>query len=211
MYLEHLEPRRVSKISSSRPRTKIGPRRLGTSISPRFSVHLGLISSLRFKLHLQPRSMKSSSHSRPPLPRQKTAQDVFADFIAYLYRCAATYIQETHGDLLWLSIEKHIDFVLSHPNGWEGHQQKILRRAAVTAGLFTDDRDGHARLEFVTEGEASLNFCISQGLTTAAMQVSLPGRYFGVSTSDLVFRMGKESSSSTPGEGRSISVRITSR
>lgn len=123
-----------------------------------------------FKLHLQPRSMKSSSHSRPPLPRQKTAQDVFADFIAYLYRCAATYIQETHGDLLWLSIEKHIDFVLSHPNGWEGHQQKILRRAAVTAGLFTDDRDGHARLEFVTEGEASLNFCISQGLTTAAMQ-----------------------------------------
>lgn len=92
----------------------------------------------------------------------------------YLYHCANTYIRETHphGTDLWASLEPRIDFVLTHPNGWEGAQQQQLRAAAVLGGLVPDTKEGHARLHFVTEGEASLHFCIQRGLATDSMKAS---------------------------------------
>ena len=63
------------------------------------------------------------------------------------------------------------DFVLTHPNGWEGAQQSMMRTAAVQAGLIPDNQDGHSHLSFVTEGEASLHFCIQSGLTNDAIKV----------------------------------------
>ena len=77
-----------------------------------------------------------------PLPESKNAVEVFADFLQYLFRCSRTYIEEVHaiGDNWWGSMEDTIDFVLSHPNGWEGAQQEQMRRAAVLAGLVPDDR-----------------------------------------------------------------------
>ena len=41
----------------------------------------------------------------------------------------------------------------------------MMRTAAVQAGLIPDNEDGHSHLSFVTEGEASLHFCIRSGLT----------------------------------------------
>jgi hypothetical protein len=70
----------------------------------------------------------------------------------YLYRCTRTYIQDTHSPELWRSVENDIDFVLTHPNGWEGAQQSQIRRAAVLAGLFVDTLEGHSRLQLLTEG-----------------------------------------------------------
>ncbi|KAH9485825.1 Heat shock 70 kDa protein 12A [Psilocybe cubensis] len=127
-----------------------------------------------FKLHLRPKT-KSASHvtqTIPPLPEGKTATEVFADFLRYLYQCARTYIEETHanGVDLWRNLESRTDFVLTHPNGWEGAQQSLMRRAAVLAGLIPDSPAGQRRLSFVTEGEASLHFCISSGLTTEAIK-----------------------------------------
>ena len=85
--------------------------------------------------------------------------EVFADFLKYLLECASSYIQDTHvnGPAVWNSVESHIDFVLSHPNGWEGTQQSEIRKAAVLAGLIPNNPSGHSRLSFVTEGEASLH------------------------------------------------------
>ena len=99
--------------------------------------------------------------------------EVFADFLRYLLECASSYIKDTHanGPDLWNSIESHIDFVLSHPNGWEGTQQSEMRRAAVLAGLIPDNASGHSRLSFVTEGEASLHFSVRNGLPIGAMKV----------------------------------------
>ena len=99
--------------------------------------------------------------------------EVFADFLRYLLKCASSYIQNTHanGADLWNSLKYHIDFVLSHPNGWEGTQQNQMRRAAVLAGLVPDNASGHSRLSFVTEGEASLHFSIQNGLPTGVMKV----------------------------------------
>jgi len=108
-----------------------------------------------------------------PLPKDKTAVSVFADFLRYLYNCTKNYIQDTHanGHDLWVSVEHHVEFVLTHPNGWEGAQQSQMRRAAVLGGLIPDSTDGQARLQFVTEGGASLHFCIGNGYTADAMKV----------------------------------------
>ena len=130
----------------------------------------------RFKLHLR---TKSTSDTRditrdiPPLPRNKTIIQVWADFLAYLYQCARSYIEETHsnGRTLWTSLESRIDFVLSHPNGWEGKEQARMRRAAVLAGLIDDTKKGHERVSFVTEGEASLHYAIENGVLADAVKV----------------------------------------
>jgi hypothetical protein len=75
----------------------------------------------------------------------------------------SSYIQDTHanGSDLWCSVKSDIDFVLSHPSGWEGTQQSDMRRAAILAGL----------VPFVTEGEASLYFSVENGLPAGAMKV----------------------------------------
>ena len=98
---------------------------------------------------------------------------VFADFLSYLLECASSYIQDTHanGPELWNSVKSDIDFVLSHPNGWEGAQQSEIRRAAVLAELIPDNESGHSRISFVTEGEASLHFSVENGLPAGAMKV----------------------------------------
>ena len=99
--------------------------------------------------------------------------EVFGDFLRYLFECVSSYIQDTHanGRDLWNSVKSHIDFVLSHPNGWECAQQSEMRRAAVLGGLVPDNTSGHSRLSFVTEGEASLHFSVQNGLPSGAMKV----------------------------------------
>jgi hypothetical protein len=97
-----------------------------------------------------------------------------ADFFRYLLHCARSYIQETYtrGTALWIALEDGIEFIISHPNGWEGAQQASLRKAAIIAGLIPNSSAGHKRIHFVTEGEASLHFCIKNGLATDSLRAS---------------------------------------
>ena len=147
-------------------------------------------SLYRFKLHLRPEHLDSTAISQqdlPPLPPDLTAVDVLADFLGYLFACTRRYICETHssGESLWESVQDQIVFVLSHPNGWEGLQQSKMRRAAVAAGLVPDTSEGRSRVRFVTEGEASLNFCVNGGLATNTIEVSaVPVPAVVVSVSD---------------------------
>ncbi|KAI0338760.1 hypothetical protein BDW22DRAFT_1337232 [Trametopsis cervina] len=129
-----------------------------------------------FKLHLRPDAMQndaglSSDVRLPALPPGKTVIHVFADFLRYLYRCTRAYIEDTHpnGASLWASVEAHAEIVLSHPNGWEGSQQSKMRQAAVLAGLVPNNTAGHERVHFVSEGEASLNYCLDSGLAADAI------------------------------------------
>ncbi|GLB37868.1 putative ATP binding [Lyophyllum shimeji] len=134
----------------------------------------GWVKAEWFKLHMRPRAIygENASNEIPPLPPGKTVVDIFADFMRYLYTCAKTFIQESHpnGVTLWSTLERNIDYVLSHPNGWHGAQQQQMRRAAVLASLIPDTMEGQSRIRLVTEGEASLHFCIQQGLTAEALQ-----------------------------------------
>jgi hypothetical protein len=108
------------------------------------------------------------------LPQGKSSVDVFGDFLGYLFRCTRVFIIDTHanGPALWKAVEKDIQFILSHPNGWEGSQQTKMRRAAIQAGLIPDTDEGKARVRFVTEGEASLHACVLSGLAADVLSVS---------------------------------------
>ena len=70
------------------------------------------------------------------------------------------------------SIGDNIKFVLSHPNGWEGKQQSQMRRAAIGAGLVANMSEALTRIDFVTEGEASLHFCLNKIPTALEEHVS---------------------------------------
>jgi hypothetical protein len=133
----------------------------------------------RFKLHLGPESsraiFRTQNESLPPLPRNKTAVDILADFLRYLFQCTKNFIIESHlpgGAEFWKSFGDRIDYVLSHPNGWEGREQSSYRRAALLAGLVGNEEEGHERISFVTEGEASLHYCINKGLEGEISRVS---------------------------------------
>ncbi|KLO09149.1 hypothetical protein SCHPADRAFT_922429 [Schizopora paradoxa] len=118
-----------------------------------------------FKLHLRPPSMFSihDSVKIPTLPVGKDIVQIFADFLGYLMECTEKFIKDTYAtmtDALWNTLFSRVTIVLSHPNGWEGPQQQQMRRSAILARLVTDTPRGHDRLIFVTEGEASLHFCV---------------------------------------------------
>lgn len=135
----------------------------------------------RFKLQLPSSSTIDPMENQlfdelPPLPSNKTIVEVFADFYAYLLECSAKYICESHenGNALWASVKDGIHFVISHPNGWGGREQMLLRDAALLAGLIPDDTPkSQDRVSFVTEGEASLNFVIRSGTLSASLKVPI--------------------------------------
>jgi len=93
----------------------------------------------------------------------------------YLFACAESYIKDSHayGVSVWDSVKADIIFILGHPNGWGGAEQVVMRRAAVKAKLIPDTGEGHDRVRFVTEGEASFNFCVNNGISGDAMEVRM--------------------------------------
>ncbi|KAG0700084.1 hypothetical protein DFH29DRAFT_1080902 [Suillus ampliporus] len=128
-----------------------------------------------WKLHLRPETMASSyvtDQDIPPLPPNKTAVQVLADFMHYLHQCAEKYIEESqaNGADMSRSVEHTTEFVLSHPNGWEGPQQTQIRNAAIMAGLVPDTLEGRSRIHLVTEGEASLHYCLDSGFAADGFQ-----------------------------------------
>ena len=129
---------------------------------------------IRFKIHFRPWDLDAPELTEvPPLPLGKTVVEVFADFLRYIFSCTKTYIRESYpeGNLMWQDVEDKIHFVLTHPNGYEGHQQGLVRQAAVLAGLVPDQEAARERISLVTEGEASLHYCIDNELTTHTFAV----------------------------------------
>lgn len=108
-----------------------------------------------------------------PLPKGKTVVDVFTDILKYLLACTKTFIQESHpnGESLWNSVASTYEVILTHPNGWGGSQQKKMRDAAIRAKLVPDTPTGAQRLRFLTEGEASMNYCVSLGMPEIGVKV----------------------------------------
>ena len=117
----------------------------------------------RFKLRLRPKhlSFEFSNVDLGPLPPNKTIDDIFADFYAYLMNCCESFIKEVHPTYAssWNELAETAGFILCHPNGWGGSQQERMRKSAIKAGLVPDTEDGRNRVQFVTEGEASLHYC----------------------------------------------------
>jgi hypothetical protein len=125
-------------------------------------------------LKLSPKELPEAAkkHMTANLPKGKSKQDVFSDFIRYLFDSAKAFIRESEpmGEKLWESLEPNIDLILSHPNGWDGREQEILRKAVVQASVFTE-AEAVSRVSFVTEGEASFNFCVINTISGELLEV----------------------------------------
>ena len=170
-----LEQKRFERGSKSKLQRMNGARLNGARQSHPLRTKMADWSFRRFKLHL--RSKHNPSNNRvaaeiPPLPPGKTVVQVFGDFLKYLMECTTTYINDTHPNSqeLWDSIKGNVSYVLSHPNGWEGLEQSQMRQAAVAAKIIDNTPAGHAKLSFVTEGEASLHFAIEHGVLSEALK-----------------------------------------
>ena len=107
------------------------------------------------------------------LPQGKSIIDLFADFISHLFNSTIAHIKESEpmGEGLWRSFGSTIEIVLAHPNGWESHQQELMRKAVVQAAVF-DEKDARSRVSFVTEGEASFNYCVTNTKFGELLEVS---------------------------------------
>ena len=113
------------------------------------------------------------------LPKGKTIVDVFSDFMRYLFDSTKTLFvsSDPNGERRWNAVSHEIELVLTHPNGWGGLQQSQLRTAAVRAGIVPDTQEGLSRVHFVTEGEASFNFCATHTQAGKNMKVWHYSRY----------------------------------
>ena len=120
----------------------------------------------RWKLILGPTELSAELKNQMSneLPKGKTIVDVFSDFMRYLFDSTkALFISsDPLGDMRWNTVSDNIELVLTHPNGWGGAQQSQLRTAAVRANIVPDTPEGYGKVHFVSEGEASFNFCATR-------------------------------------------------
>jgi hypothetical protein len=107
------------------------------------------------------------------LPNGKTIVDLFADFIRYLFDSTIAHIKEAEptGDVLWENFGPTVELILTHPNGWEGRQQEVMRKAVIQAGIFNEE-EALSRVSFVSEGEASFNYCVTNTKSGGLLEVS---------------------------------------
>ena len=137
---------------------------------------LTVAKSFSFKMHLRPVGMQLNTNGveLEDVPPGISAERIMGDYLKYLFAETETFIKDSHTDGIdiWREVQGRIKFVLSHPNGWEGLQQSQMRDAAILAELVPDTTIGRQRIHFVTEGEASLHYCLKCGLATDAVQVS---------------------------------------
>ncbi|KAN0094954.1 hypothetical protein V8E55_003241 [Tylopilus felleus] len=132
-----------------------------------------------WKLHLRPPHLASTikrDDDLPPLPSGKSAVDVLTDFVKYLFSCVKIYIEDHHLAFPWSSVEGSIEFIFTHPNGWEGVQQQLYRLAVERAGLVPSTPEGRSRVHMLTEGEASLHFCVANLLNADITTTDLDAR-----------------------------------
>jgi hypothetical protein len=116
-----------------------------------------------FKLHLHPSTMRTDNNiSVPPLPGGLTVEQVYADYLGYLFRNTETFFKERmlDGPSIWNEYREGIRFVIAHPNGWDLREQRVLAQAAIRAGLVPTLGDAEERIHFVGEAEASVHYIL---------------------------------------------------
>lgn len=96
---------------------------------------------------------------------------MYADLLGYLTSHTREFFvaRTTNGKSIWNNLIETASIVLTHPNAWGVKEQAVLRRAAVQADLVS--KFNSSRIEFVTEGEASVHYCIHHGNLAQLLQV----------------------------------------
>lgn len=126
-----------------------------------------------FKLHLHPTTMRAKGGIKVnPLPPGVSLEQIYADFFRYLFKHVKAFFQdrEINGPQIWRRLERNIELVVAHPNGWGAHEQAFLRNTCVQAGLVSAAQ-AQARVKMITEGEASVHFVMVHGDMEHRLQV----------------------------------------
>ncbi|KEP49235.1 heat shock 70 kDa protein 12A [Rhizoctonia solani 123E] len=115
-----------------------------------------------FKLHLHPPELRDQYDIKlEALPEGLTLNQVYTDFMAYLFAHTKKYFWEhvLNGGKIWQACYEDMTIVLAHPNGWGVVEQGFLRQAAIAANLVNKE-NACSNLQFVSEAEASVHYCI---------------------------------------------------
>ncbi|KDQ12467.1 hypothetical protein BOTBODRAFT_176407 [Botryobasidium botryosum FD-172 SS1] len=128
-----------------------------------------------FKLHLHPPAMRTQQRINvDPLPPRVTVDQIYADFLGYLFSQTKRFFKERilDGSNTWETLASTIEFVIAHPNGWDIGEQGILRHAAVAANLVPSIYAAQERVHFVSEAEASVHFVLVHADLDKRLKVS---------------------------------------
>jgi hypothetical protein len=108
------------------------------------------------------RAQSTSTMEIPPLPENVTLDEIYANFLRYLYTNTRKYFERDTGDGVWnrLKHDSKLLVIMATPNGWNVTQHGFLRDAAITAGWITA-KNSESCLSFVTEAEASVHFALA--------------------------------------------------
>jgi hypothetical protein len=123
-------------------------------------------------------SNSSSGFEIPGLPTVITLRKVYSDFIKYLYNHTRNFFIDStpNGENIWTRLQSKSIIIFCHPNGWDVSQQSFLSQSAIEAGVIPKE-NGSARLEFVTEGEASVHYAVANSRSLSWLE---PNRMFVV-------------------------------
>ncbi|QRV91897.1 heat shock protein 70 kDa 12A [Ceratobasidium sp. AG-Ba] len=131
----------------------------------------GFSLAKHFKLHLHPSNMAPASGFKlDPLPPGMKVDQIYVDFLEYLLHHTRAFFQDTTflGEKEWETLSENMEVVIAHPNGWGTREQGVLRTAATRGGWSTMRR-AHDQILFVTEAEASVQFCLDDSRTSSAL------------------------------------------
>lgn len=98
-------------------------------------------------------------------------EQVYADLLGYVISHTREFFmaRTSNGRTIWNDLINSSSIILTHPNAWGLKEQIVLRRAAMRADLVLNcDSD---RIEFVSEGEASVHYCLHYGNLAQTLQV----------------------------------------
>ncbi|KAF8603201.1 hypothetical protein BDV93DRAFT_493856 [Ceratobasidium sp. AG-I] len=122
-----------------------------------------------FKLHLHPQSMRAQDNiTLCPLPFGVSLATIYTDFLDYLLQHTQSYFEDhvIDGSKIWRELGPNMVVVLAHPNGWAIREQNFLREAMRNVKW---SYGGSCHISFVTEGEASVHFCMSHSNMDSAL------------------------------------------
>jgi hypothetical protein len=99
----------------------------------------------------------------PPLPKGVTLNQVYVTFLAYLFSATRSFFESNtpNGTEIWKRLADRNVIVFTTPNGWDTTQHLFLQEIAVDAKLISQEYV-EERLEFVTEGEASVHYALAK-------------------------------------------------
>ncbi|KAG8821854.1 hypothetical protein FRC19_007138 [Serendipita sp. 401] len=131
-----------------------------------------------FKLYLHPEPTDNSDNLRfvdeqprqmdiPPLPSSVPVLAIYRDLIRYMFEVTRRFFIENtpNGAGIWGRVHGKAILVFCVPNGWDINQQEFLRKAVIKSGIMSRT-DAETRVDFVTEGEASVHYALTHSSST---------------------------------------------